>query len=70
MANPDILLTYESLMCGSRNHLRTFVYQIEEVFAGGDYVAQLSQDPEWQTLIDNIVDSDTERCGRQVMTSD
>jgi len=68
--NPDIVLTYESLLCGSRNHLRTFVHQIEEVFAGGDYVAQLSEDPEWQSLIDGIVDTDTERCGRKVMTSD
>jgi hypothetical protein len=35
-AHDDINSTYESLMCGSRNHLRAFIRQLEAVFY--DYV--------------------------------
>jgi len=54
----DIQSTYESLLCGSRNHLRAFVGMIED--QGVVYEAQvLSQDE-----VDAIVNSPIERdCG-------
>lgn len=54
----DIISVYESLMCGSRNHLRAFVKQVE--MRGKVYQAQvLTQDE-----VDAIADSPTERdCG-------
>lgn len=55
----DLIDLYEALHCGSRNHLRAFVRQIEN--RGLVYTAQvLSQD-----AVDRIVDSPMERrCGR------
>lgn len=56
--NADIRQLYENLMRGSRNHLRAFVGQIEDL--GLVYEAQfLSQDE-----VDEIVDSPVERGGR------
>jgi hypothetical protein len=54
----DLITMYEKLNCGSRNHLRSFVRQIEN--RGLVYSAQvLSQD-----TVDSIVDSPMERrCG-------
>lgn len=53
----DIIGVYESLLCGSRNHLRSFVGSIER--QGVDYQAQyLSQEE-----VDSIVGSPMERCG-------
>jgi hypothetical protein len=54
----DLISMYEKLHCGSRNHLRSFVRQIEN--RGQVYSAQvLSQD-----IVDSIVDSPMERrCG-------
>lgn len=53
----DIANAYESLLCGSRNHLRAFVDAIER--QGVSYEAQhLSQDE-----VDTIVESPMERCG-------
>jgi hypothetical protein len=55
--NADIRKLYENLMRGSRNHLRAFVGQIEDL--GIVYEAQfLSQDD-----VDSIVDSPVERGG-------
>lgn len=55
----DVISTYESLLCGSRNHLRSFVDRIEAL--GVIYRAQvLSQDE-----VDAIVNSSTETdCGQ------
>lgn len=56
--NADIISVYESLMCGSRNHLRAFVAQIESM--GVVYHAQSLTQKE----VNDIVDSPIERdCG-------
>lgn len=55
----DIISTYESLLCGSRNHLRAFVKRIENL--GVIYQAQVLPQDE----VDSIVNSPTEKdCGR------
>ena len=55
----DIISTYESLLCGSRNHLRSFVGRIDQM--GVIYQAQELPQEE----VDAIVNSPTERnCGR------
>ena len=52
----DLTDMYESLMCGSRNHLRSFYSQITS--DGGSYSpAYISQ-----SEFDSIVNSDTESC--------
>jgi hypothetical protein len=58
--NKDNLIgLYESLHCGSRNHLRSYVRQIE--YRGQVYEAQVMGQDE----VDRIVDSSMERrCGR------
>ncbi|MDO8988165.1 MAG: DUF2202 domain-containing protein [Sideroxyarcus sp.] len=55
-----ILQTYDSLLCGSRNHLRSFVGQIRA--GGAVYTAQLMT----QAAVDAIVNSSSEQCGRQI----
>lgn len=57
-AKPDIRRVYENLLCGSRNHLRAFVRNLE--FQGVAYEAQHLPQEE----VDAIVDSPMERCGR------
>jgi hypothetical protein len=56
-ANPSVINLFESLKCGSRNHLRSFIRAIES--EGGSY------DPQFLTTEDYnaIVDSTNERCG-------
>ncbi len=55
----DLISLYEKLHCGSRNHLRAFVRQIES--RGEVYSAQVLSQQE----VDRIVDSPMERrCGR------
>jgi hypothetical protein len=55
----DLISLYEKLHCGSRNHLRAFVRQIES--RGEVYTAQVLS----QQAVDRIVDSPMERrCGR------
>ena len=56
----DITAVYESLICGSRNHLRAFVNAIEAQ-TGVPYTAQLLD----QTAVDAIVAAPMERCGRR-----
>lgn len=56
----DIIATYENLLCGSRNHLRAFVRQIE-LRGGGVYSAGILSDD----LFEEIVYSRSERCGRR-----
>lgn len=54
----DIIAAYTNLMCGSRNHLRAFVGQIEN--NGVDYQAQVIS----QATVDAIVNSPEEQCGK------
>jgi hypothetical protein len=55
----ELINVYENLLCGSRNHLRAFVRQIES--RGMVYEAQVLD----QETVDQIVDSPMERrCGR------
>jgi hypothetical protein len=55
-----ILQTYDSLLCGSRNHLRSFAAQIG---AGGfAYTAQIMT----QAQVDAITGSPSEKCGKQI----
>jgi len=53
----DLDRTYESLMCGSRNHLRAFASQVAAT--QGSYVAQLLP----QAEVNAIIQSPNERCG-------
>ena len=57
----DIIDTYDNLLCGSRNHLRAFVKEIEDR-TGSAYIKQV---PELAEEVDAILESDTERCGKQ-----
>jgi hypothetical protein len=58
--NSGLLSLYQKLLCGSRNHLRAFVSQIEA--RGRVYEAQVMD----QSAVDLIVDSPMERrCGRR-----
>lgn len=56
----DIDATYENLLCGSRNHLRSFAKNIEAV-TGAPYVAQILP----QTEVDGILQSSMEKCGKK-----
>lgn len=56
--NPDIDKVYNNLMCGSRNHLRAFVGNIENL-TGQSYQAQVLDQEE----VDAIVESPMETCG-------
>lgn len=57
-APADVIQAYENLMCGSRNHLRAFVGQIEK--NNVDYVAQVMP----QASVDAIVSTSEEQCGQ------
>ncbi|ODB99834.1 hypothetical protein A3197_12365 [Candidatus Thiodiazotropha endoloripes] len=58
--NSGLTRLYQKLLCGSRNHLRAFVRQIES--RGMVYQAQVMD----QAAVDQIVDSPMERgCGRR-----
>ncbi len=54
----DVISTYESLLCGSRNHLRSFVEQIEN--SGIVYQAQVLSQEEVDAIIDTPLERD---CG-------
>lgn len=54
---PDIVAVYDSLMCGSRNHLRAFNRTLEN--KGGSYTSVVLG----QTAFDAIADSANESCG-------
>lgn len=56
----EIINTYDNLLCGSRNHLRAFVKQIEDK-TGSTYEKQV---PELAEEVDAILGSDKERCGK------
>lgn len=55
--NSDIVRVYENLLCGSRNHLRAFVMNIE--LLGATYTASVLTQEE----VDEIAYSPMERCG-------
>lgn len=54
----DILKVYSNLECGSRNHMRSFTYQLErnEITYIPQYISQED--------FNAIIESDKERCGR------
>ena len=56
--NPGIKSVYESLLCGSRNHLRSFEQNIKKV-TGAYYYANILSPAE----VDAIINSPMERCG-------
>lgn len=60
----DIDAVYESLLCGSRNHLRSFARNIEFLI-GLPYTAQVLPQEE----VDEILESPMERCGNKGGTS-
>lgn len=55
--NIDILNVYSSLTCGSRNHLRGFVFELD--LNGISYTPQFISVEEYN----EIIDSEKERCG-------
>ena len=55
----DIISTYDNLLCGSRNHLRSFVKKIESI-SGKTYDIQL---PALTTEVQSILSTPQERCG-------
>jgi hypothetical protein len=55
--NPSVINLFESLQCGSRNHLRSFVRAIESLV--GTYDPQFLMTEDYKA----IVDSSNERCG-------
>jgi hypothetical protein len=55
----DIDLVYESLVCGSRNHLRSYAENIVTA-TGVSYAAQVII----QAEVDQIIQTPMERCGR------
>jgi len=59
-SHPDIIATYENLLCGSRNHLRSFASQIEAL-TGQAYVTQV---PALDVEVRAILSSDQEQCGQ------
>ncbi|MEZ5009779.1 MAG: DUF2202 domain-containing protein [Chitinophagales bacterium] len=56
-SNTDILAMYNTLVCGSRNHLRAYNKQIE--LEGGAYTPQYIS----QTEFDEILSQNHEQCG-------
>jgi len=56
----NIIDTYDRLLCGSRNHLRAFAGQIENL-TGSAYVTQV---PALDAEVQEILNSSKERCGR------
>jgi len=57
----DIITTYENLLCGSRNHLRSFAKNIENI-TGQTYQTQVL---ELDSEVRAILNSDSERCAQQ-----
>jgi len=59
-AHQEIIDTYDNLLCGSRNHLRAFVKQIEKK----TNVAYVTQVPELDSIVQDILSSEQEKCGK------
>jgi type IV secretory pathway ATPase VirB11/archaellum biosynthesis ATPase len=60
LEHQEIIDTYDNLLCGSRNHLRSFAKQIESL-TGSTYATQV---PELDAEVKAILSSDQERCGK------
>ncbi len=58
LEHQDIIATYENLLCGSRNHLRAFVKQIENL-TGTNYVIQI---PALESVVLDILNTNQEQC--------
>jgi hypothetical protein len=58
----DIDAVYESLLCGSRNHLRSFAQNIEAL-TGQSYIAQVLD----QYEVDEILENPMEKCGKKAL---
>ncbi|HEY0720176.1 MAG TPA: DUF2202 domain-containing protein, partial [Gammaproteobacteria bacterium] len=58
----DIDVVYETLLCGSRNHLRSFAQNITTL-TNEPYVAQVLE----QSAVDAILATPMEKCGKQVL---
>ena len=56
--DPDIIKLYNSLACGSRNHLRSFMRQLDNL--GETYTPQFIT----QEHFDSIIDGENEKCGQ------
>lgn len=56
--NPDIVHTFNKLSCGSRNHMRAFVSNLNS--AGENYTPQYIS----EELFDKIINGNHERCGK------
>ena len=56
----DITATYENLLCGSRNHLRSFAKQISNI-TGQDYITQV---PSMDAEVRAILSSEQEQCSQ------
>ena len=56
----DIISTYENLLCGSRNHLRSFAKNIENE-TGQPYETQV---PELDSEVRAILSGEQEKCGK------
>ena len=57
-SNAAIIFVFESLQCGSRNHLRSFVSALEN--KGGTYTPQFLTEVDYS----QIIDDSSERCGQ------
>lgn len=57
-SNPAILTIFDNLTCGSRNHMRSFVSNINA--NSGTYTPQFIS----ETLYNSIINSSNERCGQ------
>jgi hypothetical protein len=57
--NEDILIVYDNLERGSRNHMRSFTKNISRL--GGTYIPQYISQAEY----DSIISSQTERGGNK-----
>ena len=55
----DLIATYENLLCGSRNHLRAFVGQIE-MYSGEAYVPFMMSEDQVAEIINSPME---QRCG-------
>ena len=60
LEHQDIISTYANLLCGSRNHLRSFAKQIENR-TGQPYQTQV---PELDSEVRAILNSPSEQCGQ------
>ncbi|RLD18249.1 MAG: hypothetical protein DRI69_10640 [Bacteroidetes bacterium] len=61
--NSDIIEVYDLLTCGSRNHMRAFIKQLDN--AGEEYTPQFITQEEF----DEIINGDKEMCGQNPVSN-